>query len=89
VDERGGFDREYPGRGRGTAAEIVATLIECGYSGYWELEVFSDDGTYGTDYPDSYWKQPHEDFLREAKSAFDDTWARALKILEERGAVAR
>lgn len=87
VEERGGFDREYPGRGRGTAPEIVATLIEEGYTGYWELEVFSDDGTYGNDYADSYWKQPHEQFLREAKTAFDDTWAKALAIVAQRAEV--
>ncbi|MFI5613392.1 sugar phosphate isomerase/epimerase family protein [Amycolatopsis sp. NPDC051903] len=84
VDERGGFDREYPGRGRAAAPAMIATLIEQGYTGYWELEVFSDDGTYGNDYPDSYWKLPHEQFLREAKKAFDESWAEALKILEQR-----
>ncbi|WP_165965831.1 sugar phosphate isomerase/epimerase family protein [Pseudonocardia dioxanivorans] len=82
--ERGGFDREYPGRGRGAAVEFVATMIEVGYTGYWELEVFSDDGTYGDAYPDSYWIQPHERFLAEAKAAFDDTWARATALVEAR-----
>jgi hypothetical protein len=34
------------------------------------LEVFSDDGTYGNDFPDSYWKMPHEDLLRLGHQAF-------------------
>jgi sugar phosphate isomerase/epimerase len=52
VHERGGFDREYPGGGRGAAPEFFATMIEIGYTGFWELEVFSGDGTYGgADYP--------------------------------------
>ncbi len=84
--ERGGFDREYPGRGRGAAVEFVATMIEAGYTGYWELEVFSDDGTYGNAYPDSYWIQPHEQFLTEAKKAFDETWAAAVERVESRRA---
>lgn len=84
VHERGGFDREYPGRGRAAAPEIMATLIEEGYTGYWELEVFSDDGTYGNTYPDSYWAQPHEQFLRDAKTAFDETWSKAVTIVEQR-----
>ncbi len=85
-EERGGFDRELPGRGRAVAPEIIATLLEVGYDGWWELEVFSDDGTYGADYEDSYWKQPHEQLLRESKAAFDDCWARAHEILAARRA---
>lgn len=88
VQERGGFDREYPGRGRATAPEIMATLIEEDYTGYWELEVFSDDGTYGNIYPDSYWAQPHEQFLREAKAAFDEAWLNAVAIVEQRQGTA-
>ncbi len=87
VHERGGFDREYPGRGRGAATEFIATMIEAGYTGYWELEVFSDDGTYGNAYPDSYWIQPHEQFLADAKTAFDETWAKAVALVESRSAV--
>ena len=26
----------------------MATLLRAGYRGWWELEIFSDDGTYGT-----------------------------------------
>jgi sugar phosphate isomerase/epimerase len=84
VHERGGFDRELPGRGRDVAAGIIATLLEAGYDGGWELEIFSDDGTFGTDLPDSYWKWPHERMLEEAKSAFDATYARAVQIVTER-----
>ena len=63
---------------------LVASLLEAGYDGYWELEVFSDDGTYGNDFPDSYWKLPHAEFLALSKAAFDETYADALRILAER-----
>ena len=89
VDERDGLDREYPGRGRGAAVGYIATMIEVGYDGFWELEVFSDDGTYGNAYPDSYWIQPHEQFLAEAKKAFDETWAAAVSLVESRQSAPR
>jgi sugar phosphate isomerase/epimerase len=79
--ERCAFDRELPGRGRGVAPEIMATLIEAGYRGWWELEIFSDDGTYGTVLPDSYWAMPPERFLHQAREAFDGAHAAALEIL--------
>lgn len=83
-EERSGFDRVMPGEGRGVAAEIIASLLEAGYDGWWELEVFSDDGTYGNDFPDSLWKQPHEEFLAAGKRAFDATYAEAVEIVEGR-----
>jgi sugar phosphate isomerase/epimerase len=70
VKERSGFDREIPGRGRAVAPAIVESLLQGGYTGWWKLEVFSDDGTYGNDFPDSYWKMPHEDLLRLGHQAF-------------------
>jgi sugar phosphate isomerase/epimerase len=86
VHERDGFDREIPGRGRNVAAEIMATLIEVGYDGWWELEVFSDDGTFGTDLPDSYWRMPHEELLALCKAGFDDCYARAVEMVAARRA---
>ena len=83
VHERSNFDRELPGDGRAVAAPIIATLIESGYEGWWELEVFSDDGTFGNDYPDSLWKLPHELLLERAKAAFDATYAQAQRLLAE------
>ncbi|MCP9948163.1 sugar phosphate isomerase/epimerase family protein [Actinomadura madurae] len=84
LEERSGFDRELPGRGRGVAAEIIASLLDAGYDGLWELEVFSDDGTYGNDFPDSYWKMPHQEFLAQSKQAFEECYEQALGILEQR-----
>jgi sugar phosphate isomerase/epimerase len=75
--ERSPFDRELPGRGRAVAPGIMATLLEAGYSGWWELEIFSDDGTFGTALPGSYWAMPAEDFLGQAKRAFDQSYSLA------------
>ncbi len=78
--ERCPFDRELPGRGRGVAPAIIATLLDAGYRGWWELEIFSDDGTYGTTLPDSYWAMPPREFLAAARDAFDGAFARAVEL---------
>jgi sugar phosphate isomerase/epimerase len=75
--ERSPFDRELPGRGRGVAPGIMATLLEAGYDGWWELEIFSDDGTFGTALPGSYWAMPPKEFLGQAREAFDRSYALA------------
>jgi sugar phosphate isomerase/epimerase len=86
VEERSNFDRAYPGDGRGTAPAIIASLIQAGYQGWYELEIFSDDGTFGNDFPDSFWKIPHEEMLMVARTKFDQCWAKAQEILSARPA---
>jgi sugar phosphate isomerase/epimerase len=88
VDERSAFDREMPGRGRAAAQGIIKALLEGGYRSYWEMEVFSDDGSYGNDYPDSYWKMPHLEFIRETKSEFERCYFAALAELRAEGKIA-
>jgi sugar phosphate isomerase/epimerase len=83
-EERSNFDRAYPGDERATAPAILATLIEAGYEGWYELEIFSDDGTFGNDFPDSFWKIPHEEMLTVAKAKFDTCWMKAQAILAAR-----
>ena len=75
--ERSSFDRELPGRGRATAPGIMASLLTAGYRGWWELEIFSDDGTFGTALPGSYWAMPPTGFLTQARAAFDSSYALA------------
>ncbi len=83
-EERSNFDRAYPGDERGVAPAIVASLIQAGYQGWYELEIFSDDGTFGNDFPDSFWKIPHEEMLATAKAKFDRVWASAQQLVAER-----
>jgi sugar phosphate isomerase/epimerase len=80
VNERSGLDREMPGLGRGTAVPWVANLLDAGYHGWWEFEVFSDDGTFETAFPDSYWNIPHVDFLRLGREHFDQVWREATLL---------
>lgn len=84
VVERAWFDRLLPGEGRGLAVEVVAALLEGGFQGWYELEVFSDDGTFGHPLPDSLWRLPHEDMLRRAREAFERTYRAAWAVARER-----
>jgi sugar phosphate isomerase/epimerase len=82
---RGWCDRALPGEGRADLPGILAALVESGYRGWYDLEIFSDDGRYGTAYPDSLWRLPHEEMLGRARRSFDRAWAEARGRILERG----
>lgn len=66
-ESRGWYDRALPGEGELRVAEFVAAAERGGYTGLYEMELFSDDGTFGNDYPDSYWKLPPLEVLEQVK----------------------
>jgi sugar phosphate isomerase/epimerase len=82
---RGWCDRALPGEGRAVLPGILAVLMEGGYRGWYDLEIFSDDGRYGTAYPDSLWKPPHEEMLGGARRSFDRAWSEARERVLSRG----
>jgi sugar phosphate isomerase/epimerase len=82
--ERSPFDRTFPGDGRGLCTGILATLIESGYSGWYESEIFSDDGRFGNAFPDSLWALPHEGFLERARETFERCYREALRVVAAR-----
>jgi sugar phosphate isomerase/epimerase len=65
---RSDFDRALPGAGSGPA---VRALVEAGYDGWFDVEVMSDDGTFGETFPDSLWALPPEEIARRAVSAME------------------
>jgi len=77
--ERSWCDRVLPGAGRNVCTPIVASLIEAGFKGWYDFEVFSDDGRWGNAFEDSLWKLPHEEFLRRGHAAFDRCFAEASR----------
>jgi sugar phosphate isomerase/epimerase len=79
--ERSWCDRLLPGEGRSIAPGMIAALLEGGFDGWYDLEVMSDDGTWGTALPDSLWALPHEQMLARAKAAFDDSYRRATALV--------
>jgi len=82
--ERSWCDRLLPGDGRSVAPRLIAALLEGGFGGWYDLEVMSDDGTWGTTLPDSLWALPHERMLARAKAAFDDSYRRATAMVAGR-----
>jgi len=79
-EERSWADRALPGEGRAVCARFVAALVRGGFDGWFELEVLSDDGTYGTPLPDSLWRLPHEELLRRGRAAFERVWREAASL---------
>jgi len=41
-----------------------------GWAGGYDLELFSDDGTFGDDFEDSLWKLPAEELARRGRRSF-------------------
>lgn len=74
---RSWMDRKLPGDGDLPLATLVRALRNAHYAGWYELEIFSDDGTFDHDYPDSLWKRPPVALLRESVQNFDEIWRSA------------
>jgi sugar phosphate isomerase/epimerase len=75
-ETRGWCDRALPGEGIADLPAILRALHEAGWRGAYELEVFSDDGTFGDAYPDSLWAEDPADVARRGHEAFRQLWAR-------------
>jgi sugar phosphate isomerase/epimerase len=67
-------DRVLPGDGTADIEGILRTLDEAGFAGWYELEVMSDDGTYGDDFPDSLAKRDPLELVREGRDKFLRVW---------------
>jgi sugar phosphate isomerase/epimerase len=67
-------DRRIPGEGVIDLPAIFGALERGGYTGWFELEIFSDDGRWGSDFPDSLWKVEPADLLKRSHVAFDRLW---------------
>jgi sugar phosphate isomerase/epimerase len=75
---RGWADRAFPGDGTADVPGILRALDAAGWDGLYDIEIFSDDGTFGNAYPDSYWAAPAEETLARARSAFERCWSMHL-----------
>ena len=76
---RGWCDRALPGAGSLDFGPILAALAEIGYDGWYEIEIFSDDGLFGTTYDDSLWRLPPLDLVQSARDAFLDVAQRSAR----------
>jgi sugar phosphate isomerase/epimerase len=79
-EPNGWMDRVLPGDGIIDLPTLLAALDEGGFTGWYDLEIFSDDGRYGTDLPDSLWKRPPAELLTAGREAFFREWNARPKL---------
>ncbi len=72
-------DRVLPGDGAADLPKILGALEAAGWEGYYDVEIFSDNGMFGNAWPDSVWDTPAEDVARAAKDAFARVWEARIR----------
>ena len=75
---RGWLDRVLPGDGVADVPRALGVLEGAGWRGPYDVEVFSDNGTFGDAYPDSLWDVPGDELARRARASFLDCWRRRV-----------
>ena len=73
---RGWADRVLPGDGIADLPAIFGVLEEVGWEGFYDLEIFSDNGAFGSAYPDSLWDLDAAELARRGRDAFTHTWSK-------------
>jgi sugar phosphate isomerase/epimerase len=72
-------DRVLPGDGIADLPQILGALDRVGWDGYYDLEIFSDNGTFGNAWPGSLWDVPAEELARKGKQAFERAWEARIR----------
>jgi sugar phosphate isomerase/epimerase len=72
---RGWADRVLPGDGVADLPALLGTLERAGWNGFYDLEIFSDNGTFGNAWPGSLWDVPEKELARRGKEAFERAWS--------------
>jgi sugar phosphate isomerase/epimerase len=71
---RGWADRALPGDGGAGVPAILGALERAGWDGFYDLEIFSDNGTFGAAYPDSLWDVEPGELVRRGRESFIQCW---------------
>jgi sugar phosphate isomerase/epimerase len=72
---RGWADRVLPGDGVVDLPAILGALDRAGWSGFYDLEIFSDNGAFGNAYDDSLWDVQPTELARRARESFIACWS--------------
>jgi sugar phosphate isomerase/epimerase len=72
---RGWADRVLPGAGAADVPMILGALDDAGWDGFYDLEIFSDNGAFGSAYPDSLWDLDAAELARRGRDAFFTCWS--------------
>jgi sugar phosphate isomerase/epimerase len=73
---RGWADRVLPGDGAADLPAVLGVLDDVGWEGFYDLEIFSDNGTFGSAYPDSLWDLDAAELGRRGRDAFTHIWSK-------------
>jgi sugar phosphate isomerase/epimerase len=79
-------DRVLPGDGVMDLPSILGTLESAGYKGWYDVEVFSDNGVFGNSYPDSLWNVEAGELARRAVNGFRAVWDKRKVAMTSREA---
>jgi sugar phosphate isomerase/epimerase len=71
---RGWADRVLPGDGAADLPAILGALDAAGWDGFYDLEIFSDNGAFGSAYPDSLWDVEPLVLARRGREHFARCW---------------
>jgi sugar phosphate isomerase/epimerase len=71
---RSHFDRVLPGHGVLDLAAVFRTLEAGGYEGWYDVEIFSDNGAFGDAFPDSLWDVDPFELARRARESVERVW---------------
>jgi 5-methyltetrahydropteroyltriglutamate--homocysteine methyltransferase len=67
-------DRVLPGDGIADVTGILGSIDAGGFSGWCELEILSDDGSHGDDFPDSLWRRDPFELVSDGRAKFLAAW---------------
>jgi sugar phosphate isomerase/epimerase len=67
-------DRLLPGDGVADIPRLLGLVDRAGWDGFYELEIFSDNGAFGYAHTDSLWDVPADELARRGRAAFLACW---------------
>jgi sugar phosphate isomerase/epimerase len=67
-------DRVLPGDGVANVPRVLGLLDRAGWDGFYDLEIFSDNGAFGNAFADSLWDWPADELARRGREAFLACW---------------
>ena len=73
---RGWADRVLPGDGVADIPAILGALDRAGWDGYYDLEIFSDNGAFGNAYEGSLWDLQPTELAARSRESFIRCWER-------------
>ncbi|MFL5918478.1 MAG: sugar phosphate isomerase/epimerase family protein [Gaiellaceae bacterium] len=67
-------DRVLPGDGVAGLPALLGAVEAAGWDGYYDVEIFSDNGTFGNAWPDSLWDAPADELAARARDSLEGVW---------------